>query len=304
MIAGLEKGQRMNRTGIKRRLLVLFWVTFLAVACGGSGDDGGDNGSCVDNDGDGYGANCDLGQDCNDSSAAVHPGAMEFCDGIDNNCDGQTDEQVEVYFPDSNLKTAIISELGLSGDTVYNTAFCQLTSLDLRNKGISSLSGIEYAWALNLLLLDGNPLTDISSLATLAGMGFLSLGNTGIYDLSPLSGLTNMEFLYLNNNNLTDLSGLSAMKSLNTIDVSYNPALSDLSLLSGLHSLQSIFVQYDNIGSIKPLWDNASLGPGDQVELHHNPLDSLSCCTYIPDLKDRGATFLNDDGYCSATYAC
>ncbi len=30
--------------------------------------------------------------DCNDGDAGVHPGASEFCDGKDNNCDGQIDE--------------------------------------------------------------------------------------------------------------------------------------------------------------------------------------------------------------------
>lgn len=30
--------------------------------------------------------------DCNDINAAIHPGATEVCDGVDNNCSGQTDE--------------------------------------------------------------------------------------------------------------------------------------------------------------------------------------------------------------------
>ncbi len=32
------------------------------------------------------------GSDCNDLSASAHPGAGEYCDGIDNNCDGDIDE--------------------------------------------------------------------------------------------------------------------------------------------------------------------------------------------------------------------
>ena len=48
----------------------------------------------TDNDGDGYLSD----EDCDDGSGVVHPGAIEVCDGIDNNCDGEIDEDVLVDF--------------------------------------------------------------------------------------------------------------------------------------------------------------------------------------------------------------
>jgi hypothetical protein len=69
-----------------------------------------------DIDGDGYGSsvssqNC--GQpngfvnqtgDCNDGSNQIYPGALEVCDGIDNNCDGSIDEGLNfvIYYTDSD----------------------------------------------------------------------------------------------------------------------------------------------------------------------------------------------------------
>ncbi|MFN0036545.1 MAG: MopE-related protein [Saprospiraceae bacterium] len=45
-----------------------------------------------DQDADGYA----LTEDCDDENAAIFPGAAEVCDGIDNNCDGFTDEGITV----------------------------------------------------------------------------------------------------------------------------------------------------------------------------------------------------------------
>ena len=47
-----------------------------------------------DLDGDGFSSS----EDCNDREASVFPGNQEICDGIDNNCDGQVDEDVQTQF--------------------------------------------------------------------------------------------------------------------------------------------------------------------------------------------------------------
>ena len=107
--------------------------------CSGTADDG-----CMtwyeDADGDGYGNPFVFtdsvvkppgyvadNTDCNDAMAFVNPGALEVCDGVDNNCDGNTDEGCNIWYRDSDgdgygtavSTTAILQPAGyaaLTGD--------------------------------------------------------------------------------------------------------------------------------------------------------------------------------------------
>ena len=54
---------------------------------------GGGDAIGIDADGDGVIA----AQDCDDNNAKIYPGALEACDGIDNNCNGQVDENALIF---------------------------------------------------------------------------------------------------------------------------------------------------------------------------------------------------------------
>ncbi len=54
-------------------------------------------GECIDEDGDGYGAGCDRGTDCNDGNNRINPGTRENCTTMaDDNCDGVVNEGCNV----------------------------------------------------------------------------------------------------------------------------------------------------------------------------------------------------------------
>lgn len=59
---------------------------------------GGPDGPGTDYDGDGW----EQIYDCDDTNIAVYPGAVEDCDGIDNDCNGTVDDLVIAFYPDND----------------------------------------------------------------------------------------------------------------------------------------------------------------------------------------------------------
>ena len=74
----------------------------------------GDSTRRLDRDNDGYPETTD----CNDFDAQINPAAIELCDGIDNNCNGQIDEgeafDATTYFVDNDG-----DGFGTDGDYIF-----------------------------------------------------------------------------------------------------------------------------------------------------------------------------------------
>jgi FG-GAP repeat/Putative metal-binding motif len=78
---------------ISRISLPLLWLFACDPASGDSEGPDGDGGSAADDlDGDGY----DSSRDCDDTDAAINPGAYEDCNGYDDDCDDVVDEFVSI----------------------------------------------------------------------------------------------------------------------------------------------------------------------------------------------------------------
>ena len=169
---------------------------------------------------------------------------------------GQTDF-AETWMPDPALRTAVRGEIGLLPDVpLAKERLRSVGYIDIAGKGISDITGLEFATNLRELDLRDNPITDLRPLANLTTLGRLYLSDilpsTPTLDLRPLANLINLEELTLENSKVSDISPLARLKKLQILDLAHND-ISDLRPLDGLRELRKLRIRGNPIKDLTPL---------------------------------------------------
>jgi hypothetical protein len=184
-----------------------------------------------------------------------------------------------VYFADAHLKAVVEETLWISDPTAED--MLGLVSLAAEDRGITSLTGLEYALNLEELWIRWNHVSDLSPLAGLTNLRFLDgHGNDVISDVSPLAGLTNLETLILRYNSISDVSALSGLTNVEHLHLEWN-RITDISALSGMTSLSEANLQYNDFSDISAL---AGLTRLSFLDIRGNPLNADACAVYIPQI--------------------
>ena len=200
-----------------------------------------------------------------------------------------------VEIPDPNLESAIRETLNIpNGTAITQQELLRLTWLDARERGITNLTGLEYATnlehleagdnqisdvrplagliRLQILNLLNNPVKDLTPLANLTALTQLLLIHNRITDISPLANLTNLTHLYLGDNALQTIEPLAGLIHLRVLDL-YNTGVKDITPLANLTALESLVIVRNMIADISPLVGLKNL---KRLQIAENPIQDFT----------------------------
>ena len=172
----------------------------------------------------------------------------------------------------------------------------QLTSLDLSNNELSSLSGLENLSNLSSLDLRNNQLSSLEGLGQLSNLSYLDLRNNQLSSLEGLEQLSNLSSLDLGFNQLSSLEGLGQLSNLSSLDLDNNQlsnifrrlSNSNIKNLRQLHNLSLLRLGGNRLSNIKNLGQISNLS---YLSLRQNQLSSLDDLGQLSNLSSLNVSW-------------
>lgn len=177
-----------------------------------------------------------------------------------------------VTFADARLETAVRAALQIPSGPISADRAANLTLLDVSDKGVASLNGVQCLVNLSTVYGFRNSIADLTPLAELSGLTTLLIGNNQVADLTPLAGLTTLTYLDVADNQIADIAPLAGLTRLTDLDLGTNH-ITDITPLAGLTSLTGLLLEHNQITDVAPL---AGLTNLQHLYLNDNPIMDLA----------------------------
>ncbi len=140
------------------------------------------------------------------------------------------DSTKEIEIPDINLKNTLLEKYDIDEDNrITEHDMINLESIDIKNKNVQNIKGLEYATNMKYLDLSNNQIVDLSPLSKLTELKYVYLTNNKVKDISTIKDFLSRDFdyeenyfeMHLTGNEIQDLTGLDEI-DFRRVDLSRN----------------------------------------------------------------------------------
>ena len=158
-----------------------------------------------------------------------------------------------VHIPDPNLRAAIAEALGKNPNAPITAEEMErLKELDVPDRGIHDLTGLQFATNLSRLYLRDNQISNLSPLASLINLRDITLDSNPVSDLYPVKSLKNLTRLWCHQTQVSDLSPIAGLINLRDLRLITNP-ISDLAPVRGLTNLTRLYLADTLVSDLSPV---------------------------------------------------
>ena len=124
--------------------------------------------------------------------------------------------------------------------------------LEVRNRGIQDLTGLQFGTNLSFLRFDGNEISDLSPLTSLINLRELWLHDNPLHDISPVRGLTNLTRLEFDESTVSDISAVRGLTNLTYLEFDHT-SVSDISAVRNLTNLTHLEFHDTLVSDLSPV---------------------------------------------------
>ena len=188
-----------------------------------------------------------------------------------------------VNIPDKNLESAIRVAINMPTGVIQDADMQKLKYLDVYNKNITSLEGIQYATNMTGLIASGNAIKTIPSLAKNTKLEGIIMSYNPLESISGLASAPNLKYVslkYCNSTNKLNLSQLAGASKIEYLDVSENyltdSQIDSIARLSTITDLNVGSNMLTNLNCVRNMSKLATIEATDNVLTDVSALKSKS----------------------------